>query len=395
MLNAKLKPIIFTQLKPSLWQYKLARALRDQGQKTVMLSIIKNFEERELRKAFDDIISLKLENLKPVTILKKLFLETKSFFQFFINLLKIKPKAAICEGAPHYLSALFIKIFKNRCPRIYFPYDMNFSRFTGPGIYFPKREVWGEKYCFRNCDAILHKSDKRELKLLPKSFKIDKKPTLYLPAYTSKYWYAGYDIKKKISYKSRDINIVNVSFFTFDSSLYKSMAPESKEIVEQKIHLHLYGNYEKIANRIVEEITKNDKNLKKYIHIHNPVAPEKLSYDISKYDYGLYQTGFSKNIKSDAVKYISGNAISSYLEAGLPIIVKNENLINSLMIKNNKIGISLNSLKNIKQEIRKVNYDELSRNVVQFREKFSFEENTNKIINFIDNLSDKFFNKTH
>ncbi len=395
MINSELKkkPIVFTQLKLSFWQYKLARALKKAGQKTVLISLIKNYEEKELKKAFDTIISLNLENLKPVTILKKFFIDTKSFFSFFINLVKIRPKAAISEGAPHYLAALFIRLFKNRCVRIYFPYDMNFSRLPDPTIYFPKREAWGEKYCFLNCDAIFHKSDKKELNLLPKLFNVTKKPTLYVPSYTLEDWYASYDFKKKLSYKNNEIHIVNVSFFSFDTPLYASMIPESKEIVEQKIHLHLYGNYANIKDRILKEIIENNKSLENFIHVHNPLPPEKLSYEVAKYDYGLYQTGFSKNVKSDAVKYISGNAIASYLEAALPIILKNENQINKLMVNKNKIGISLESLKNVKQEIKKVNYNKLSKNVIKFREKFSFEKNAQKIIEFIDSLSINLHNK--
>lgn len=400
MLNKKLKnkPIVFTQLKPSLWQYKLAIALKKAGQKTTLISILKGYEKNKFSESFDEIISLNLDNLKPSTIIKKIFLKPKFFFSFFFRLFTIKPKVAICEGAPHYIAAMFIRIFKNRCPRIYFPYDMNFSRLSDPAIYFPKREAWGERSCFLNCDAIFYKGHKKELELVPKDIAdLSKKPSLCVPAYTLKDFYAPYNPQEKISYKKKQsgMHIVNVSFFSFDTPLYASMVSDSIEIVKQKIHLHSYGNNFGLKDKIIQEIAAEDLSLKDYIHIHGFVSPEKLSNEIRKYDYGIYQTGFSKNVKPDAVKYISGNAISSYLEAALPIILKDENWVNSLMVKDNKIGISLKNFKNLKIEIERVNYDKISKNVLQFREKFSFEENIKAIINFIDSLSSKFFNKTH
>ena len=99
--------ILFTHLKPDIWQYKVASTLKRKGIKTISISLL-SFDKKLFNKAFDEIISPELKNLKPKTLLNSSLKHPFKIIKFFYKLLTIKADAAICQGAPHYLTAFFI-----------------------------------------------------------------------------------------------------------------------------------------------------------------------------------------------------------------------------------------------------------------------------------------------
>ena len=146
----KNQKIIFTHLKPDIWQYKVASVLRKKDFKTISISLL-DFDRKMFNKAFDEILCLNLKDLKLKTIFLKLLKSPLEFLKFFSKLLTIKVDIAICQGAPHYLAAIFIRLFKNRFPRVYFSHDIEVSRYKTLEKFkrfSEERERWGEKYSF-------------------------------------------------------------------------------------------------------------------------------------------------------------------------------------------------------------------------------------------------------
>ena len=142
-----MKSIIFTHLKPDIFQYKAGFVLKEKDIKTISISLLK--VDREFFKdAFDEIISLDLDNMKPITLLKSFVKHPIKLLKFFYNVATIRADYSICQSAPNYLSALFMRLFKNKFPRIYFPYDINSAGYKDIESFLPKREIWGERYCF-------------------------------------------------------------------------------------------------------------------------------------------------------------------------------------------------------------------------------------------------------
>lgn len=378
--------IIFTHIKPEFWQYKTASALRKKGVKTISISLIE-FDKKKYKNAFDEIISPELPNLKPKTLLNHFFKNPVKILKFLFKILAIKADAAICQGAPHYLTAFFIWLFKGRFPRIYFPYDINSSRFRNLKSYFPKREIWGEEYSFKNCDAINVKSQKQELELLPESFNIKNKPKSEFQCYVMPEWSVPYQ-PEKLSSKDKQIHIVYTGIFMDEpDSFHKSMLPDFQEILKQKMHLHIYCAYNSLTKEQYFKITKNDKRLMPFFHVHQFVSPEKLSSEISKYDFGYYFVEYNKNAVPKSVKFVTGNKVSSYFESAIPVIVYKGNLINSKMIEENNIGISIEKMKNLKKEIKKFNYNKSIKSLLEFRKKYSAYNHINELIDFMKSLN--------
>jgi glycosyltransferase involved in cell wall biosynthesis len=127
----------------------------------------------------------------------------------------------------------------------------------------------------------------------------------------------------------------------------------------------------------------------KRVHIHEPVPFEQLQKEISKYDYGFDTIFFTDLVKKGA--FAGTNKFSSYLEAGLPIMLNKERGLFAEMVKKNKIGIVTEdyNFKDLTNKIKKANYEELVKNVLKFREKYSMGNNINKLIKFLEELSQK------
>lgn len=391
----KNKPIVFTQLLgPSLWQYKVAKGLKSKNQKTAIFLLLKpKGNLQDLEATFSEIITLNLENLKPVTISKTFLKNPATFLKFFWKLFTIKPKVLIAEGAPHYLAALFLKIFKGRCKRIYFPYDMSYSRFKNPEKFIPRRELWGERTAFRECDAFIYKSEKGELNLIPKSFKVFSKPSLNFPCYVLSEWNKNYDSRKKLSKKDKEIHIVHAGTFQVVKDHLGGPGKNiAKEFVKQKIHYHIYPARDKVPEEHIKEIAPT-KTLKKYLHIHDFVSPDELSNELLTYDFGLYPVNYTKNAKHLAVKYPGTNKFATYLESSLPVIVLREVEMYSKIVEKYNIGIVIESYKNCKKQLEKAikveNYKKVIRNLNEFRKLYSIDNHISELLDFINSLCGK------
>jgi len=386
-----MKPIVFTHLNPDLFQYKASIALRKKGCKTIAVCLKK--PNSEISSAFDKVISLKLKNLKPKTLLFQLLFKPKTVLSFFYNLFIINPEVAICQAPPHYLSSIFILFFKRKCKAIYFPYDMISTRYKKPEKYNRKIEIIGEKSAFKNCDAIICKTALEEFDLLPEHLKkyIKDKPKLIFHVYPLKELFTSK--KEKLSKKDKQIHLVYTGGFRSNTPLYRDIPEYSKEMLNQGFHLHMYCHRDKPTEHDINILTKNRKYIRQ-LHLAEKFVPIKdFSDELSKYDYGLDAFFFS-NISKKGI--ISGTSkFSSYLEAGLPVIMNKEKKLFSDIIKKNKIGIVTEdyNFKDLKEKIKKADYNKLTKNVLNFREEYSFENNINRLISFINSLAKEDINQ--
>ena len=383
-----MKSIIFTHLKPDIFQYKAGFVLKEKDIKTISISLLK--VDREFFKdAFDEIISLDLDNMKPITLLKSFVKHPIKLLKFFYNVATIRADYSICQSAPNYLSALFMRLFKNKFPRIYFPYDINSAGYKDIESFLRKREIWGERYCFDNCDGFMFKSGEGELNFVPKEFNLFDKRRINFSAYVLKKWCIKPAQKEKLSNLNKELHIVWAGGYPKDkgNNIVPSFSKIFKPIITQKIHLHFYlvkGTL--IPEKHINEMAPTNE-LKSFIHIHEFVSPEKLPKELSKYDFGLNIQESSEFAKEGSVRFQSANKVASYLEAGIPFITNEELEIYSSMINKEGVGVVIkNDFFGIKKEVKNSNYQEMVKNVIKFREKYSFENNIQRLIDFLDSI---------
>ncbi len=386
-MEKKVSSLLFTHIKPEIWHYKLAKSLRKKGIKTSAF-YIKKCDRQFYESAFNEITCLELPNMKAKTVFIEFFKNPAKFTKFFYKLFTAKSDISITEAPPNYLAAFYLWALKGRTKRVLFPYDIFSARVKNPSVLTGKQTL-GEKYSFKNADAIMYKEGSGVLNLLPKDYDIDKKPALFMPMYSIEEWFANPKKIEKLSKKDGEIHIVNPSaFFGGESVIYNSMIPYITEIIKQKIHLHFYvsGDLKAVEEKGHKEVALNNPELIKYFHIHKFVAPEKLAEEISKYDLGLYLTHYTNLANPDFPQYTSGNKISSYMEAGIPFVVKEENKLNSNLARKNGIGVVVKDIDEMKKAIEKFDLKKAEQNVLKFREKYTFDNHASEIIKFFASL---------
>jgi len=79
--------VLFTHLKPDIWQYKVASTLKKKGVKTTSISLLA-FNRQLFKDAFDEVICLDLPNLKPKTLITHFIKNPLKFIDFFKKIRK-------------------------------------------------------------------------------------------------------------------------------------------------------------------------------------------------------------------------------------------------------------------------------------------------------------------
>lgn len=153
-------------------------------------------------------------------------------------------------------------------------------------------------------------------------------------------------------------------------------------IASEKCKFILYGN---IENKLKDKIVNNN-----FIDYKGPLSPNEISEKIEG-NFGLIWD--SKDLSEctgvfgEYTKYNNPHKLSMYMAANMPVIVWSKSAISSF-VKNNGIGICVDSLCDLNTELTKVTklqYNEMLMNVSKISEKVRNGEYTKKIIKKIEN----------
>jgi len=401
-MNTGNKEIIFAETAPSEMNYKIAYVLKKKGYKTILICINK-LEKGVFSDAYNKIISFNFKffkvNLRNATKIFSYSLKNlKNLASALIQIKKLKPYIVIGRATPNWLCALTRKYFKT-ANFIYFPYDIrsfcyrSLEEAKKGGV--PLFEIKAEKYCFENADGIIHKADENELKYLDKKvlgeFEI-KAPHIFFPPYCLKDLMAPAN-KDKLSKKDKEIHIVFVGHIG-TGEWGKWWHKQIKDILNQKMHLHLYGktayltkkeSYNAVKeNNLYQELLEN-----KYCHLHDQMNFKELSKEISKYDFGIW-LGHGMRSREKNIRFGTGNKMAAYFEAGLPFFYfKDQKSVVKLM---KKYGFNLeldgNELKFLKKKINKINYKELQKKVLVAREDFEVDKHIKELEDFFKKVAE-------
>jgi len=410
-MNSKIKKqIVFLEPFNEVMTYKIARIFKKKDYKTISIRLLENrgISDDLFKDAYDEILSLNLKffKLKLKNIPLILFFLTKKAAHIFKKLKKIKnlkPYVIIGRAQPNWSIALMRYFFK-KYPLIYFPYDLGaLSDKESVKIHGIKEfERKAEKYNFENSDGIIHMGGVDEIdyvRTVRKDIKMISNEFHFNP-YCSKDFIVPLN-KNKLS-KDGEIHIVNVS----SSGSPKSGNPAgfilsyAKALAEQKIHLHLYikpntSSFEEVKNAIMKQ--SRDIIKSKYFHLHKPVNPKELPNEISKYDFGLWLYTFQdlpqeKKHDSAEAKFVTGNKITSYLEAGIPLFYSSNFEYADKLLKKYGLSFPLRSIKDvkkIKKIIKSLNYSQIEKKVIKAREALLMENQFPKLEKFIIKTANK------
>lgn len=358
---------------------KIARVFKDDGNMIESVSIYEPTDD--LKKSFDKCYFLlkmkdKEKQYSKIGLLSTFF----SIIKKYRKLLKPLRSADFVIGISE--PNIFVSfVFRTKAKKIFFPYDISYLRYKK----FTKNKWYDylfEKHNFKKADGIIHKGPEDELKKLPQSFKISRKPHLqFLP-------YCERDKMVNSDKKLKGIHIAYVGL-VYDGVEYPgtiSTIDIFEFLTSHKIHVHVFpSNYKYIKK------TVSISNLKhhKYFHLHTPLFGNALRKELSKYHWGLYSLYFNDTVKSDWSDTVFGNKVSDYLEAGLPIIATKSLPFVCKVIDDYKVGVVVDNESNIIDTIKDIDYGEIKKMAIKNRVKFTMDAHKDELINFLDGIQNE------
>jgi hypothetical protein len=410
-----MKQIVFSESYSTVMVYKMSKVLRERGYKTVLIRLLEQSEEdsKFYNPAFNKTINFNIshfyigdkshikENIfSIISQIKKV----KDFLKASLEILKLRDSVYIGRAKVNLPVYIFRKIFFRNTPFIYFPYDIRNHNTVENNKSVPFYEIYTEKYCLSHADGIIHKGAPEELepkymdnRSLGKKVKIQKLQLNFHP-YCSNEFIVTIN-KNKVSKKDKEWHFVYVGGIKKPTlEFYKSLL-EFDWLLNHKVHIHFYycpdtktkkdDERDKEIYKKFLEINKDYPYIK-YIHFHDSFDPKTLGKEISKYDIGVI--GDPVGLKPGHLDPVltTANKISSYFEAGIPILYSKKYwFINELMKKYNLDILGYSDVKDIGKILKKINYKKIEENVLKARKDYSMEKNADRLIEFIDKVAEK------
>jgi len=334
-------------------------------------------------------------DLLPIDILSKILDDSfdmdkvqatkKNIIKKIIHIFKHRKEydKAILISGPEWYPYIVSRILSKKTEIIFFPYDIYHFRPKNreliQRIFTNIVRLPCEKLCFLKADKIIHKGLENELEFLTFYEKIKEKPHYLFKEFLDKDLCYDYDSRIKLSKKDGEIHLVYVG------GLYLKNLVEAEsfwklypKITRQKLHLHIYSRQSPKIIKKFRMIEKKDP----YFHYEGFREPKELIKEIRRYDYGIEFFGGTINENYLILKVGFSNKLFDYIAASLPIVVsKNLEVISEFVLKNDfGIIVNYNSIGNLFNKLKNVNYYEKINKIKKNRNKFT----SSKLVSFLD-----------
>ncbi|MDP2925036.1 MAG: hypothetical protein Q8N99_01560 [Nanoarchaeota archaeon] len=386
-MDNKKKILFYSATAPTVMLSKIAKVFQEYGYYTILYTMCENdkIDYDFYNKTFDKIVSSNFQFFRPsIKSVPYLMLRGPYFLRFLLYMKFSKPYAVIGVCGNNWQLRIVHKYLLKKIPFIYFPYDIlsHFYKSKEEALKAGVKdfEIESEKYCFENSDLIMHKGAPYELKYVEGRIfdKINFSPDINFQPYCSDDYKIPLN-KNKLSKKDNELHIVYTGFLANNPESKKIFLDYFESLLKQKIHLHIYT--------LVSHIPKEDEKKyiddffssiinEKYLHIHEALDAKNLITEISKYDFSIWLS-YETNLNNVEQVYGSGNKISTYLEAGLPILYNEKSVYLGKLLDKYGIGIRFTSknLKTIKKRLKKLDYIKFENNILKSRDKFDMNYN--------------------
>jgi len=215
------KEVVFIEGYQTVMLYKIAKELRKNNYKTILIRILEPDELGEgiYKQGYDEIIDLNLSYYKVTKenfskIILSMFRKSGSLFKSLFKIIKLKPYIVIGRAPLSTPIAIFRILFR-KTPFVYFPYDIRSQALAtqeeARKRHLPLFEIKADRFCFENSDGILHKGAPEELdyingRMLGDNIKLPKHTLAFHP-YCSDEFIMPLN-KNKLSKKDKEIHLV-------------------------------------------------------------------------------------------------------------------------------------------------------------------------------------------
>jgi hypothetical protein len=404
------KQIVFSESYSTVMVYKMSKSLREKGYKTVLIRLLEQNEEdnKFYNPGFDKIINFNISHFyigdkkhlkENVLEIIKQIKKIKNFLKCFLELLRLKDSVYIGRAKINLPVFFFRIIFFRKNTFIYFPYDIRNHNTVENNKSVPFYEIYSEKYCLEHADGIIHKGAPEELepkfmdgRSLGNNLKIQKLRLNFHP-YCSNEFIVPIN-KNKLSKKDKEWHFVYVGGIKKPNLEFYQSLLDYNWLLKHKVHIHFYfcsdtkkQNEDKKNEEAVKKFFEVNKDYPyiRFIHFHDSFDPKTLESEISKYDVGII--GDPVGLKPGHLDPIltTANKISSYFEAGIPILYSKKYwFINELMKKYHLDILGYSDIDEIGKILKKIDYKKIENNVIEARKDYLMEKHADRLEKFIN-----------
>tara|TARA_Y100000310_G_scaffold329947_1_gene400698 strand:- start:24305 stop:25480 length:1176 start_codon:yes stop_codon:yes gene_type:complete len=377
------KQIVFIEAKPTIYTFKIARALRLTGNYETHLFSFSGVDKDFFGDAFDKIEVLewshKINFTNFIDFFRKLF--GRDGRKFFNKIKNMNPYVFQITGPDLFTCMTMFFLRRNKQPKIYFAYDIwgldkrNFLFTKKPGARGSFQKIF-EKFCFKMADGVLHKGMPGELELL--DYKVNL-PDLQFILFLLDEWTIP---PVKVGKNEKNLKIV---YGGGPLSVWEGRIPfidVTKIITNQKIPF-----YTTALSVDVEDdklfLKEDGKNPFFYFNVKSK-SPQKHKKLVG-YHYGILPDFYDPNLFDISTrKHEMAGKMIKYLEAGIPVIMNKQLEYMANLVEEHNIGVNIDfeELKNLKEIISKINYVQLQKNVKKFQEKYKLSKQIKKLEDF-------------
>lgn len=274
-----------------------------------------------------------------------------------------------------------------KCPTIFDPYDCLIVYYgKNPKQEWMQKEIIDEEFCFKNATGIL-----------ARNLEINKSFELYNLKKTKNILFSDYCDNDYFVSKNKNSTAESI---VYSGGIYGKHMLKSSHGIEnffdfiysmndQGIDVNIYPSPHTMPE-VYYDYAEESKKLK-HLHLHKTVLQKDLATEISGYHFGVspHFKEESSVVSKDKLERGTSLKFFNFLEAGLPVLMSSEMTYMAWLIKRYKIGVvfSKEDIPNLSTILERHSYFELQNNVLKIREQLSMENNFNRLLTFIENIS--------
>lgn len=184
-------------------------------------------------------------------------------------------------------------------------------------------------------------------------------------------------LKERLSQRDNQIHIAYEG--TVDSNIEGShydLGGIFRDIASHEMHIHIYVSRE---NEFYEKLAKGNE----FIHYHGHLNTTDLFQELTQYDFGW--AGFNAAKNAEHLNVALPNKVMEYVACGLPVL-SFPHETQKRFIENHGIGLVLNNLDGLTEQIENGKLDEIRETVLRKRHEFTVESNIDKVVDFYKDL---------